>query len=306
MKVKEAKYKEEIFQMAEDTYEVWNNSLSLKDYLKYQLIMLENDWAKKNSKYIYLEEKKQIISSLKLYQVSFMLNRRRYKGYEICAVYTKKEFRNKGYASYLIEYVIKNYDGFLFLYSDISTQFYKRFGFIEVPTYKTTVDINRKIKTNHIDYEKREYPPYTLFYYRNEDMYIQKERGFYNYRYERYLSFIRFKYSNYVREYFINIFGVGEAYVRAFRHQAILLDYIPINYANIKHSIKKIFEVLVSFNIKKIVLWGTKLFLSSIIEEVLEKNKKNIPMILVPREIKKEIEEIIKNDSFYICKADFL
>jgi len=306
MKIKEVSTKEELFKIADDTYEVWNNSLSIYDYKVYQSVMLENDWAKKNSKYIYLEDKKQILSSLKLYQIKVMLEGVRYKCYEICAIYTKKEYRNRGYASYLIDYVISNYDGFFFLYSDISPSFYERFGFLKMPIYKVSLDIDEGDKVYLFSYEKREYPPYTMFYYRNERLYFQKEQGFYSYRYDKYLSFIRLKTGSYVREFFLNIFGVGEAYIRTFRRQAILLDFLPVNYDKLRDSLFEVFKVLASFNIKKITLLGPKSFLSNIVDKGLEESEKNIPMILPIKEEEEKVREIIKGGDFYVCKADFL
>ncbi|SMQ78048.1 hypothetical protein SAMN05444673_3213 [Bacillus sp. OV166] len=117
-------------------YDVWGENMLSKDYLT----MCQDSSKYKRGKWYVLEETetKELLSSLIVYELNPSENLI-VRG--IGSIASPLHLRKKGYASLLINAVIngleqkENCNNF-FLYSEIGSDFYKKFNFIEIPASK--------------------------------------------------------------------------------------------------------------------------------------------------------------------------
>ena len=117
-------------------YDVWGDRMLSQEYVT----MCQGSSKYKKGKWYVLEEtdSKELLSSLIVYELNLsedLLVR------GIGSIATPLHLRQKGYASILIEEVINKLEQNIdcnnfFLYSDIGSDFYRRFNFIEIPSSK--------------------------------------------------------------------------------------------------------------------------------------------------------------------------
>lgn len=119
-----------------ETYKIWSPGLSRRDYLEYQIAQSNHPWARRNIRHLTWNQEGAIVSSLKLSSINMQVRGQSFLIGGIGAVYTQLKFRNKGYASDLMEACIdlaksESFHGLL-LFSDIDCSFYERYGFEEL------------------------------------------------------------------------------------------------------------------------------------------------------------------------------
>lgn len=138
--------------------DVWADGASDTDYLE---ACRASPKYKRGTWYV-LEKDSNLLSSLIVYQHNA-------KQFGIGSIATPKLLRKKGYASKLILKVIneleqKAKEVTIFLYSDISPEFYEKFGFYRLPSefqrYKTTICMARGSIGQNIVTDKSATPEY--------------------------------------------------------------------------------------------------------------------------------------------------
>lgn len=114
-------------------FDVWGDKMPTQDYLT----MCQGSSKYKKGKWFVLEDTdtKELLSSLIVYELKLSED---LVGRGIGSISTPLHVRRKGYASILLEKVINELEqkmgcNHFFLYSDIGSDFYKRFNFVEIP-----------------------------------------------------------------------------------------------------------------------------------------------------------------------------
>lgn len=135
-------------------YKAWNAGLTYDQYVQFLRVQLSQPWSRRNYRYFVARKEKTgpIVSSCKLYTFEFQSRNRVYKVAGIGGVFTAEEARGRGYASDMLEQIVKrakseNFDAML-LFSDIDPMFYERLGFELLP------DNNFHIWTNEPEFER--------------------------------------------------------------------------------------------------------------------------------------------------------
>lgn len=144
-------------------FDVWGENIPIKEYIT----MCSGSSKYKRGNWYVLEETdtKELLSSLIVYELNpseDLIVR------GIGSIATPRHLRQKGYASTLIQHVIKKVELYencnhFFLYSDIGTNFYNRLSFIELPPTKQKYNDSICMyysKENNIDSIPFEIPDY--------------------------------------------------------------------------------------------------------------------------------------------------
>ena len=131
---------QDILRVLYDTYGIWSPGLDRSSYYYYVDRQMCHPWSRKNYRYLVYRQGKRIVASLKLYTIEFFARGRTYKLAGLGAVFTQAEERGLGYGSLLIKEIVElcrreDYDG-LFLFSDIGSEFYAKFGFQELSSHE--------------------------------------------------------------------------------------------------------------------------------------------------------------------------
>jgi predicted N-acetyltransferase YhbS len=118
-------------------HSMWNGGLSKDLYYDFNHGQFKHPWARRNYRYFVLRKHGDIVSSCKLYTLDFQAHSKRYKVAGIGGVFTPENERGNGYASEMMQVVVKrcrdeNYDAVL-LFSDIDPSFYENVGFELLP-----------------------------------------------------------------------------------------------------------------------------------------------------------------------------
>jgi predicted acetyltransferase len=126
----------DILTIAKETSLIWSCGLTRDHYLDYLAMRMNHPWSRRHCQYIVARMNNKIVSSAKLYSLTYSAQNRHYKIAGLGALYTPKAYRNQGYASELIKSSISQlnseyFDGII-LYSDIESDFYEALGFAEI------------------------------------------------------------------------------------------------------------------------------------------------------------------------------
>jgi N-acetylglutamate synthase-like GNAT family acetyltransferase len=127
MIIREATKQEREF-LFRKAYQVWHKSRTLEEYIK------DNSKEDAFGTRFVIDQDGQLVSSLIVLKLEPIMGK---KVYGIGSVLTPKPHTGKGYATILLENRIskieKDEDAFIFLYSDIDPDFYRRLGFRLLP-----------------------------------------------------------------------------------------------------------------------------------------------------------------------------
>jgi hypothetical protein len=128
----------EVAAHAAQTHHLWGSSLSLEE----RTVKLQ-DWLSRFSPIFWMsgltDEKGNLVTSLKRYYYTVVLNNRSYQCLGIGAVYTIEQYSRQGQAAKLIEEVCRQSKSGMstqlaMLYSDIEPAYYQRLGFHLLPS----------------------------------------------------------------------------------------------------------------------------------------------------------------------------
>jgi predicted acetyltransferase len=123
--------------MLRQNYSTWGSGLSRENYILSIQQQLSQPWSRKNYRYFVARKNNAVVASCKLYTFDFQSRGRYYKVAGIGGVFTAHNHRGNGYASSMLEKVIRlarkeGYDA-LMLYSDIDPMFYELLDFEILP-----------------------------------------------------------------------------------------------------------------------------------------------------------------------------
>lgn len=105
-------------------YDVWGQNLSEVDYLE----SCHNSKKYESGNWFVLRKNGLLVSSL----IAYSLSEKNAIG--IGSIATSPSHRNLGFASQLVEaFILTNKDQMFYLWSDIQTSFYEKFGFRKFP-----------------------------------------------------------------------------------------------------------------------------------------------------------------------------
>ena len=143
---KRASHNEKI-QLFSLVHEIWPHANRLEDHLTERLNSIQHIRAE----WFVILKDNQVLAGLGRYPLNFVDSEKNvFKAMAIGAIYTKKEYRNKGIATQLIEQTHsvskKENIGLSILYSDIDPNYYAKFGYEIIPTKLS------EIKVGHTKY----------------------------------------------------------------------------------------------------------------------------------------------------------
>lgn len=120
-----------------ESHALWGAGLSLEDYRAFWDDLARTGWARRHLSYrVWVDDRRRLLSSLKLYRPRVRLFGRAGRVAGIGAVFTPRAYRRRGHASALIEAVVDEArargDLAALLFTDIGTSFYRALGFTEL------------------------------------------------------------------------------------------------------------------------------------------------------------------------------
>jgi GNAT superfamily N-acetyltransferase len=127
----------DVMTVARQHYNMWNAGLTRDGYNRFLQFQLAQPWSRRNYRYFAAWKNNEIVASVKLYTFDFVSRHQQFKVGGIGAVFTTEQHRGRGYASEMLNLVIKRardekYDAVL-LFSDIDPSFYENLGFELLP-----------------------------------------------------------------------------------------------------------------------------------------------------------------------------
>lgn len=133
----------------DSTFPVWNDGLSRRAFSQWNAAQMRTPWGRQRlTRLALLDDRGQLLSSLKRYRFDVRIDGRDGWMCGIGAVLTPPEHRGRGHAAALIEGVLEDErrDGALVagLFSEIGVSYYARLGFAAVPMDEVTVNVTRK------------------------------------------------------------------------------------------------------------------------------------------------------------------
>jgi GNAT superfamily N-acetyltransferase len=128
------------------TFPVWHEGLTRLAYARWNTAQMRVPWAHDRlHRFALVDERGELLASLKRYRFDARLGDRRGIMAGIGAVFTPPDRRGRGHARELIERVLERErdDGALIaaLFSEIGTGYYERLGFSAVPLDEVTVRV---------------------------------------------------------------------------------------------------------------------------------------------------------------------
>ena len=131
------------------TYPVWQEGLSRDGYGRWNAAQRRTAWGREHlERYALLDDRGEWVASAKRYWWPVRLHGRDTTMCGIGAVFTRPEWRGRGYASALIERLVDEARGqgaaVAGLFSEIGEPFYERLGFHTVPMDEVSVTVNLK------------------------------------------------------------------------------------------------------------------------------------------------------------------
>jgi GNAT superfamily N-acetyltransferase len=131
------------------TFEIWNEGLSRAAYGQWNRAQLKTLWARAHlQRYASVDDSGRLLATAKQYRLDVRVDGRHGWMCGIGAVFTPADRRGHGYASALVEEMVRRAqrEGALMasLFSEIGADFYARLGFVPVPLDEVTVTVDRK------------------------------------------------------------------------------------------------------------------------------------------------------------------
>jgi GNAT superfamily N-acetyltransferase len=135
-------------QVLDDTFELWNDGLSRRNYGKAWQAQLKTPWGRSHLDRVALVDGPHVMCSAKRYDLSLRLDGRHRRALGIGAVFTPPAHRGRGSARELItrllDTAVTEGQEFAMLFSEIAPSFYERLDFVPVPLLESTFEIDRK------------------------------------------------------------------------------------------------------------------------------------------------------------------
>jgi len=129
-----------------ESFGVFGGGFSPEDFLRMNLRLARHPWSKERFRHLALVDKVNFLrSSVKVYEISGRLKGRTLRVALLSELFTLPRERRRGFASALIEMLIRQLrqEGFdlALIFSDLPTRFFARFGFVELESSDLFFDL---------------------------------------------------------------------------------------------------------------------------------------------------------------------
>lgn len=133
---------EELIAAHRNVHDIWNKGLDIDAHVESRLNLPSHQRA---NWFVGCVDG-QVVTSLGSYPTEFQVNGSPVPGFAVGSVYTLKEFRGRGYAPRLIEWV-EHYEraegaGLAILYSDVKPEYYAAMGYVLCPALQGWNDLS--------------------------------------------------------------------------------------------------------------------------------------------------------------------
>jgi predicted N-acetyltransferase YhbS len=121
-----------------ESHALWGSGLEFEDYRGLWQDLSATVWAGRHAGlYVWVDDRGEILSSVKLYRPELRLRERTSRVTVIGALFTPTAVRRRGHAAALVRHVLDRAraggDRWVLLFSDIGTEYYAALGFRELP-----------------------------------------------------------------------------------------------------------------------------------------------------------------------------
>lgn len=132
----------------DDTYPLWHDGLSRKNYGRYWAAQLKTAWGEHHLSRVALQDGPHVVASAKRLDFAFRIDGRIRRVLGIAAVFTAPAYRGRGAAKELLARMIETAEaeGFEFaaLFSEIQPRIYEQMDFVPVPLVEWRLEVDRK------------------------------------------------------------------------------------------------------------------------------------------------------------------
>lgn len=144
----------EIDAISRESHVLWGGGLPLGSYRQLWDEVSRTPWARKNARfYVWRDSDGRVLSSMKIYRPRIRLMQREGRCSVLGAIYTPRAFRRHGHAAEMVlaslEEIRGREDLAAMLFSDIGTQYYRKFGFDALPAVEHTGRLPVRPVTDH-------------------------------------------------------------------------------------------------------------------------------------------------------------
>lgn len=117
-----------------ESYALWGAGLTERDYVELWMEIRETPWAREHATfYVWLDDRGQLLSSLKLYRPLARIAGRTERLTVVGAIFTPRQLRRNGHATDLVRALLAGHgERWSMLFSDIGAGYYRRLGFREL------------------------------------------------------------------------------------------------------------------------------------------------------------------------------
>jgi GNAT superfamily N-acetyltransferase len=128
------------------SHAIWNEGLTREAYGRYYRAQLRTAWGTRHLGRFALVRGDELLASAKRYDLEAYLDGLRVRVAGVGAVFTQPSARGHGHARELVERLLEaaGREGFelALLFSEIGSEYYRRLGFVEVPTFDLALRVS--------------------------------------------------------------------------------------------------------------------------------------------------------------------
>lgn len=136
-------------QILDDSHDIWSDGLTREAYGRYNTAQSRTRWGAAHLRRLALvDDRGQVLSSAKRYDLRAVLDGRETTVVGIAAVFTPARMRGHGYAQHLIERILTGAERegaqLAVLFSEIDPGFYEGMGFVAIPRREVLVRVQER------------------------------------------------------------------------------------------------------------------------------------------------------------------
>jgi N-acetylglutamate synthase-like GNAT family acetyltransferase len=158
---------EEAQSILKETFSIWSGGLSQFEYRHYIWRQLHHPWGKRHIRYVALKRNGKILSSCKLYDLTFASRGELFRMNYIGAVFTAPALRGNGYGKAMLAKIISyseeaGFDG-VYLFSDVGSDYYEDLGFEAFGNDDFLIELERQSDIDVFDGKAQSEPGIDIF-----------------------------------------------------------------------------------------------------------------------------------------------
>jgi len=129
-----------------ESHSIWGKGFAKDDYLKFNLRLRKRPWSKYHFRHLVLLDRvRRPICSCKVYEMNALVKSKPVRLAQLSSLFTPAQRRKHGFADELMKRLMSRLkeEGFSLavLFSEISPDFFKRYGFREIEKYDLLFDL---------------------------------------------------------------------------------------------------------------------------------------------------------------------